>query len=88
MTQAADAAAARSGFTRLRQHLAPTKPINGLAALGLPSFTASRGTVVYLRGTETLIVDGSTLLVTLGRSRESRSDIVAYTALRILWPDT
>jgi hypothetical protein len=77
-------AAARDYFAAQQQHLAPTKPIRGLAGLGLPAYETTTGTVVFLKDNKTLQVDATHLPTAIGPHHLSRTDTAYEIATDVL----
>lgn len=73
-----DVPQARSYFSSLRQRLAPTKPLTGLAGLGLPGYETATGTVVFLKDSSVLQVNATSLPQLIGPHHTSRAEL-AYT---------
>jgi hypothetical protein len=64
--ESADPAAAHTYFTELQKTLGATKPIDGLANLGLPAYKTDAGQVVFVKDSMTLDVDASALPSAVG----------------------
>jgi hypothetical protein len=73
-----DIAAARAYFDAMRAHLGHTKPLTGLAGLGLPAYENSTGLVVFLKDNMTLQVNATALPRQIGPDGSSPAEL-AYT---------
>ncbi len=76
--QSPDPAAARKYFSSLRGRLGHTRPVTGLAGLGLPAYENTTGAVVFLKDNMTLKVDATALPSLVGPHKTTRADL-AYT---------
>jgi len=73
-----DVPAARRYFDAMRARLGRTKPLTGLAGLGLPAYENTTGTVVFLKDNMTLQVNATALPRQVGPQRSSPAEL-AYT---------
>ncbi len=80
----ADVSAARNYFESLRRTLPASQTLTGMAALGLPAFETSTGTVVFLKDDKTLKVDATALPSRIGPNRQTRTDIAYQIATDII----
>jgi hypothetical protein len=74
VTESADLPAAHRHFQTVRRELGPTRPLKGLASLGLPAFESQTGTTVFLKDNKVLRVDATNLKQPAGRAA-SRTDV-------------
>lgn len=75
---------AHAYFDHVRQHLAPTQQIVGLASLGLASFETPTGTVMFLKDDKTLEVDATSFSSRVGPALVSPTDFAYQIATDIL----
>lgn len=80
----ADDAAAHAYFGALKPSLGSTRPIEGLANLGLPAYQNAAGSVVFVKDNMTLHVDASRLPAAVGPHGVSRNDLSYEVATAIL----
>jgi hypothetical protein len=77
----ASTAAAGTYYTALRPTLGPT---SGLPGLGEHAYGTSRGTVVVLKDSQTLVVDATALPAVFGSDRQKRTDLAYEIASDVL----
>jgi hypothetical protein len=77
----ASKAAAGAYYTALRPTLGPT---NGLPGLGEHAYGTSRGTVVVLKDSQTLVVDATALPSVFGSDQQKRTDLAYEIASDVL----
>ncbi len=85
---ATDVAQGEAHFAELRESFATAQDIEGLAALGMPSFSTGDGIVAFLRDGKTLVVDATALPDGLGQDGTRTQDQAAYTlasAVLVCW---
>jgi hypothetical protein len=73
-----DEAEGEAHFAALRQSLPGATEIEGLAGLGMPSFSTSDGIVAFLRDGKTLTVDATALPNGLGPGGDRSQQQIAY----------
>lgn len=81
---AATRESARAYFATMRQGFTSTKPLVGLANLGLPAYETTSGVVVFLKDDKTLEVDASHVPEKVMQSRGTASDLAYTVATDIL----
>ena len=79
-----DGPAARAYFVLLRRHLASSRPILGLANLGLPGYESPGGIVIFLKDDKTLEVDASAFPAYSGPNLLSPGDFAYQIATDVL----
>jgi hypothetical protein len=80
----ANPASAMRYFASLRDQVGPHQTIRGLAALGLPAYETTSGTVVFLKDSSTLMVDATHVTREAASSYTSRSDLAYEVASDVI----
>lgn len=82
--ESADPTAARQYFDALRRRVGATRPLKGLAGLGLPAFESSNGQVMFLKDANTLLVDAAGMPAQSGPARHTRDDLAFTVASSVM----
>lgn len=75
-------------FTALQKNLGNAESIDGMAGLGMPSFSNGEGIVAFVRDGKTLLVDATALPSGLGADRTTTRSEAAYalaSAILVCW---
>ena len=85
---ATDEAEGKEHFAALQNSIHNAEKIDGMAGLGMPSFTNGEGIVAFVRDGKTLLVDATALPSGLGANRTNTQSEAAYalaSAVLVCW---
>lgn len=76
--------AAQVALREARTRVGATRPITGLASLGLPGYESAAGAVVFRKDDKVLVVDARALPAAVGSHHLSRADVAYQVATDVL----
>ena len=82
--ESANRVSARQYFLSLRRSLGATRTLGGMAGLGLPAYQSDKGVVVFLKDSDTLVVDATGLAGRIGPTDDTTSDVAYSLATDII----